>query len=55
VGLGKRDGLVRLLPDELDFPLETWIVMHEDQRSNARMRVVFDHLVEAMSAYARER
>jgi DNA-binding transcriptional LysR family regulator len=54
-GIGKRDGLVRLLPEELNFPLETWIVMHEDQRSNARMRVVFNHLVEAMSAYARER
>jgi DNA-binding transcriptional LysR family regulator len=54
-GIGKRDGLVRLLPDELEFPLETWIVMHEDQRTNARMRVVFDHLAEAMSAYARER
>jgi hypothetical protein len=46
---------VRVLADEIDFPLETWIVMHEDQRSNARMRAVFDHLVEAMNAYARER
>jgi len=54
IGLGRRAGLVRLLPDELAFPLQTWIVMHEDLRSNARMRVVFDHLVEAMNAYARE-
>ncbi len=53
-GIGKRDNLVRLLPHELEFPLETWIVMHEDQRSNARMRVVFDYLAEGMSAYARE-
>jgi DNA-binding transcriptional LysR family regulator len=53
-GIGKRDGLVRLLADELEFPLETWIVMHEDQRSNARMRAVFDHLVGEMNAYARE-
>lgn len=28
--------------------------MHEDLRGSARMRAVFDHLVEAMSAYARE-
>jgi len=54
IGLGQRAGLVRLLAEELAIPLETWIVMHEDQRSNARMRVVFDHLVEAMNAYARE-
>ena len=53
-GLGKRAGLVRLLAQDINFPLETWIVMHEDLRSNARMRVVFDHLVEAMNAYARE-
>jgi DNA-binding transcriptional LysR family regulator len=54
IGLGARAGLVRLLADELAFPLETWIVMHEDQRATARMRVVFDHLVAAMNAYARE-
>ena len=54
IGLGARAGLVRLLPDDLAFPLETWIVMHEDLRANARMRVVFDHLVTAMNAYARE-
>lgn len=53
-GLALRSGLTRLLPAEVNVPLETWIVMHEDLRSNARMRVVFDHLVEAMNAYARE-
>jgi DNA-binding transcriptional LysR family regulator len=54
VGLAARAGLVRLLSDELAFPLETWIVMHEDLRANARMRIVFDHLVAAMNSYARE-
>jgi len=32
IGLGKRAGLVRLLPDELAFPLETWT------KISARMR-----------------
>lgn len=55
IGLAKRDkNLVRILADSFGFPLETWITMHEDLRGSARMRVVFDHLVEAMSAYARE-
>ncbi|MFT3727820.1 MAG: LysR family transcriptional regulator [Terricaulis sp.] len=53
-GLGARSGLTRILPKAVSVPLETWIVMHEDQRGNARMRVVFDHLVGAMNAYARE-
>jgi DNA-binding transcriptional LysR family regulator len=54
VALAKRDPeLVRLLPRAFAFPLESWIVMHEDLRSSARMRVVFDHLAEAMTAYAR--
>lgn len=53
VELAKRDpNLVRLLPDEFAFPLDTWITMHEDLRGSPRMRAVFDHLVEAMTAYA---
>ena len=53
IELAKRDpNLVHLLPDEFSFALDTWITMHEDLRASARMRAVFDHLVEAMSAYA---
>lgn len=56
VGLARRDpGLVRLLPDQFAFALETWITMHEDLRGMPRMRAVFDHLVAAMSAYAQAR
>ena len=44
--------LVRLFPEEMSFSLETWITMHEDLRSNRRMRLVFDHLVDDMTAYA---
>ena len=51
--LARREpDLVRLFPQEMRFHLETWITMHEDLRGNRRMRLVFDHLVEAFSAYA---
>lgn len=43
--------LVRVLPEAFDLPLEIWIVMHEDLRTSARCRVVFDMLVEEMLRY----
>ena len=50
---GRRDpNPVHLLPDVFAFDLETWIVMHEDQRSVHRIRLAFDHLAQALSAYA---
>lgn len=53
VGVAARDpALVRVLPDAFEYPLETWVVTHEDLRGVARIRAVFDHLVEGMSAYA---
>lgn len=42
--------LERVLP-KLQFPLETWVVMHEDLRSVKRVRLVFDHLIAALTAY----
>lgn len=51
VPIGQRDGLVRLLPRALAWPLETWITMHEDLRHSARCRVAFDALVDGMAAY----
>ena len=45
--------LVRLFPEEMSFHLEAWITMHEDLRGNRRMRLVFDHLAAAFTAYAR--
>ena len=54
VPLGKRSpSLVRVLP-RIEFPLETWVVMHEDQRSVRRVRLVFDHLVKTLTDYARK-
>ena len=52
-GIARRDpDLVRLLPDVFAFALPTWVTMHGDLRGIRRMRVVFDHLVETMMAYA---
>ncbi len=42
--------LKRVLP-KLGVELETWVVMHEDQRNVRRVRLVFDHLVGALGAY----
>jgi DNA-binding transcriptional LysR family regulator len=42
--------LTRVLP-RLAFHL-AWVVMHEDLRTSARMRVVFDLLVERLARYA---
>ncbi|WP_233222237.1 LysR family transcriptional regulator [Allosphingosinicella deserti] len=54
VRLGERDpALVRILPDLFDFALDCWVVMHEDLRSVARVRIVFDRLVAGLLAYVR--
>jgi DNA-binding transcriptional LysR family regulator len=45
--------LVRVLP-KLAILLDLWVVMHEDLRSSARVRVIFDHLVARLGAYADE-
>lgn len=52
VALAQRDPkLVRLLPDQISFPLHTWVVMHEDLRTSAPVRAVFDALVVGLNAY----
>jgi DNA-binding transcriptional LysR family regulator len=54
VGLAARDAdLRRLLPELFEFPLETWVAMHEDLKSSPRWRVTFDALVAGLLAYAR--
>jgi DNA-binding transcriptional LysR family regulator len=50
--LAARDpALVPLFTSDLSFPLETWVVMHEDLRGVARVRAVFDALVEGLLGY----
>ncbi|MEO6214755.1 MAG: LysR family transcriptional regulator [Sphingomonas sp.] len=54
IPLGARDpSLVRLLPDLFEYPLETWMVTHEDLRGVARIRAVFDHLADGLTDYLR--
>lgn len=52
VALARRDPhLVRLLADQVSFPLHTWVVMHEDLRASAPVRAVFDALVTGLKRY----
>ncbi len=53
-GLARRYGLVRVLPEFDFFTLGCWIVMHENLRGSRRMRLMFDHLVDGVTAYVRE-
>ena len=49
VAVAARDAaLIRVLPDAFSFDLPLWVVMHEDLRSSARHRAVFDALVEGL-------
>ena len=52
--IARRRGLVRVLPNLTVLTLGIWIVMHENLRGSRRMRLMFDHLVEEVTAYARE-
>lgn len=53
MGIGAMQaGIARLQPalrpilaDILAFKIDCWVVMHEDLRTNLRVRLVFDHLV----------
>lgn len=49
--LGKRDGLVPLLKGALEFELGVWIVMHKDLRESRRMRLMFEHLAQALERH----
>ena len=51
-GIAARDpNLVHVLPG-VGFDMELWVVMHEDLKASRRMRAMFDHLVEGLTAYA---
>jgi DNA-binding transcriptional LysR family regulator len=45
--------LVPVLPKLIRFELDVWLVMHEDMRSTAHIRLLFDHLVAGLSAVLR--
>jgi DNA-binding transcriptional LysR family regulator len=46
--------LVEVLPGALRYTLEMWLVCHEDLRASRRVRLLYDHLAEALSIYAGE-
>jgi DNA-binding transcriptional LysR family regulator len=53
IGIARRDpNLVQVLPDVFAFGIEMWLAMHKDLRGTRRMRLLFDHLAEGLSAYA---
>jgi DNA-binding transcriptional LysR family regulator len=53
-GIAARDSeLVRVLPDLFEFPLGTWVAMHENLKSSPRWRVTFDALVAGLLTYVR--
>ena len=52
VGVARRDAsLVQVLPGVM-FDMEIWVVMHEDLKASRRMKLMFDHLVAELGAYA---
>jgi DNA-binding transcriptional LysR family regulator len=51
-GIAARDpNLVRVLDEQFRLDMDIWVAMHEDLRSSLRMRLMFDHLVEGLTAY----
>jgi len=52
--LARRDPeLVAVLEDAFRYEMEVWVAMHEDLKTNRRMRLMFDWLVEGLGAYVR--
>ncbi len=52
-GIAKRDpDLLPLLSKQFKVEMEIWIVMHNDLRRSARMRLMFDHLAASLAQFA---
>jgi DNA-binding transcriptional LysR family regulator len=51
VGIGRREGWVRILPEAFRVVLPAWVAMHEDLKANRACRDTFDALVEGLRAY----
>lgn len=51
VPLAARDGLRRVLED-VELPMDAWLVTHEDLRAVPRIRAVLAHLGDAIAEYA---
>jgi DNA-binding transcriptional LysR family regulator len=54
VGLARRDpNLVRVLGDQFEVNLDTWLAMHEDLKGTPRCRAVFDALADGLTEYVK--
>ncbi|WP_273820959.1 LysR family transcriptional regulator [Pseudomonas asplenii] len=49
--LARRHGLVRVLPERVDFPVDAWIAMDHDLKRVRRVTLVFDALSQALSRF----
>jgi DNA-binding transcriptional LysR family regulator len=50
--IAARDpNLVPIVQGQFGFDLEVWVVMHEDLKTDRRMRLLFDHLAAGVKAY----
>jgi len=47
----RNPDLVAVLPDKIRLQYGVWLAMHEDQRDNRRIKLLFDFLAEEMKAY----
>ena len=52
--VGRRSGLVAVMPGSFSFKMEVWICMHETLRGTPRIRLMFDHLAKTLGAYVAE-
>ena len=53
IGIARRDpALLPVLPDQLTFSLDMWLVTHGDLRSNKGVMALYRYLTQALSAYA---
>ncbi len=51
-GIARRDpDLIAILPHEVSFTLEIWLVLHEDLRASRRLRLMMDHLSKGLTEY----
>jgi len=51
LALARRDGLVPLFADVVGFDMGVWLVMHHDLKSSRRIRLLFEHLADALQAH----
>ena len=52
--IARRDpDLVPVLDDAFRYDMEVWVAMHEDLKSSRRMRLMFDALVEGLTAHVK--